>query len=98
MAKELSDDWFWRAAESDRTPVAFGGLPFQDPKVEKTFSCNFCRKEYTLMLPQSGIDALNDGVLVQNAFPGLPAEDRELMISGMCAGCWELTFGPYKNE
>lgn len=30
-----------------------------------------------------------DGVLIQQAMPELSADDRELLISGICADCWE---------
>ena len=40
-----------------------------------------------------------DGMLAQNAFPYLTAEEREMLISGICPTCWETTFeGPDKDE
>jgi len=34
-----------------------------------------------------------EGELVQNAFPYLSADEREMLISGICPTCWEKTFG-----
>jgi hypothetical protein len=34
-----------------------------------------------------------DGALAQDAFPYLSADDRELLISGICPTCWEKSFG-----
>lgn len=34
-----------------------------------------------------------DGVLVQDAFPYLSADEREMLISGICPKCWNKLFG-----
>lgn len=39
-----------------------------------------------------------DGVLVQNAFPYLSADEREMLISGICPTCWKKTFGDSDDE
>ena len=39
-----------------------------------------------------------DGVLVQNAFPYLSANEREMLVSGICPTCWEKTFGDSDEE
>lgn len=33
-----------------------------------------------------------DGELVQDAFPYLSADEREMLISGICPDCWENMF------
>lgn len=33
-----------------------------------------------------------DGMTAQEAFPYLSANDREMLISGICPQCWEKTF------
>ena len=35
---------------------------------------------------------------IQEAFPSLPAEDRERFISGYCGSCWDLLFGDDEGE
>lgn len=39
-----------------------------------------------------------DGVLAQEAFPYLSADEREMLISGICPTCWEKTFGSGDDE
>jgi len=34
-----------------------------------------------------------DGALVQDAFPYLSADEREMLISGICPKCWDKLFG-----
>lgn len=39
-----------------------------------------------------------DGELVQNAFPYLSADEREMLISGICPTCWDKMFGEDDEE
>ena len=39
-----------------------------------------------------------DGALVQDAFPYLSADEREMLISGICPKCWRDTFGDEDEE
>ena len=39
-----------------------------------------------------------DGVLAQVAFPYLSANEREMLISGVCPTCWNNVFGGYGDE
>jgi hypothetical protein len=39
-----------------------------------------------------------DGTLVQDAFPYLSADEREMLISGICPTCWANTFGDLEEE
>lgn len=39
-----------------------------------------------------------NGALVQDAFPYLFADEREMLISGICPGCWERLFGDEDEE
>lgn len=34
-----------------------------------------------------------DGTLAQDAFPYLNADEREMLISGICPKCWNKLFG-----
>jgi len=33
------------------------------------------------------------GKLVQDAFPYLKADEREVLVSGICSDCWDNMFG-----
>lgn len=39
-----------------------------------------------------------DGELVQDAFPYLTSEEREMLISGICPLCWEETFNGERKK
>lgn len=57
--------------------------------------CPFCGKTHFVGLPfEAFISWMYNGVSVQDAFPELPADDRERLISGICPECWEEAFGP----
>ena len=34
----------------------------------------------------------DDGMLIQDAFPYLSADEREMLISGICPKCWDMMF------
>jgi len=34
-----------------------------------------------------------NGELIQKAFPELSADDRELLLTGICSKCWNEIFG-----
>lgn len=56
-------------------------------------TCPFCGKESVVSVFASDYYAWLRSGLVQDAFPYLSAEERELLISGICPECWEKTFG-----
>lgn len=49
--------------------------------------CPFCGKKSTLIIDKERYNRWQSGELIQNVFPELPAEERETIISGMCAKC-----------
>lgn len=57
---------------------------------------NICTKE--LPITEAQIKAYNDGAHVQDAFPDLPAADREFIFSGITAEEWDATFGDEEDE
>lgn len=54
--------------------------------------CWHCGRLYTIQLSKAGIEARENGALVQDAFPELTADERELLISGTCGECWDKLF------
>ena len=56
-------------------------------------ACPFCGQLSTATVPTIGFDKYMNGELVQRAFPNIPAETREFMITGMCKDCQEEIFG-----
>ena len=57
-------------------------------------TCPFCGKTHEVTVDAIDYLAWEVGdVLAQNAFPYLSADEREMLISGICPDCWERTFG-----
>lgn len=56
-------------------------------------TCPFCGVESVISVFEDDYLAWEQGALVQDAFPYLSADDREMLISGICPTCWEKTFG-----
>lgn len=55
--------------------------------------CPFCGKYHEVMVNETDFIAWQDGELVQNALPYLSANEREILVSGICPKCWTDTFG-----
>ena len=62
-------------------------------EVQIVTQCPFCGKGHSVWVNE--LDYLNwaDGELTQNAFPYLSADEREMLISGICPTCWDNMFG-----
>ena len=56
-------------------------------------SCPFCGKESFVNVSYEGYWAWQNGELIQNALPELSANERELLMTGICSDCWESMFG-----
>ena len=55
-------------------------------------ACPFCGHGNEVEVNESDYWDWQDGKLVQDAFPYLSADEREMLISGVCPTCWENTF------
>ena len=56
--------------------------------------CPFCGQTHEVEVYENdyrGWELL--GMPAQRAFPYLSADDREMLISGICPECWARTFG-----
>jgi hypothetical protein len=54
--------------------------------VENT--CPFCKKSRTVMFRGNEFRAWQNGAYIQNAMPKTSADDREFLMTGMCADCF----------
>lgn len=61
--------------------------------IEIITTCPFCGEEHTVVVEHFDYLSWNAGELAQKAFPYLSADEREMLISGICPTCWEKTFG-----
>lgn len=55
-------------------------------------ACPFCGHANEIAVNEADYWDWQDGALVQDAFPYLSADEREMLISGICPTCWEETF------
>lgn len=55
--------------------------------------CPFCHKTNEIKVRMDDFFRWQEGELAQNAFPYLSADEREMLISGVCPKCWAKTFG-----
>ncbi len=53
-----------------------------------TTVCPFCGEEHTVIVDIEGFFKWQDGALVQDVFSYLSADERELLISGICPECF----------
>ena len=67
--------------------VAFAG---RNDVVE--IPCVACGTIVKLFLNWEDFQAWQDGELVQDAFPYLSADEREMLISGICGTCFDKIF------
>ncbi len=63
-----------------------------DYKIKKT--CPFCGKTTIITVNKNDYDKWQEDTLIQRAFPYLSADEREVLITGMCYDCQAKVFGP----
>lgn len=60
--------------------------------VKMLVNCPFCGKDTMIEAPVDQADNFRNGTLVQDAFPCMPAEKREVLVSGICEDCQKSVF------
>ena len=60
--------------------------------VSRKYTCKFCGKEVTVQAEEEKFSRLDAGAHVQDVFPDLGVNYRELMISGICGECFDQIF------
>ena len=55
--------------------------------------CTVCKQNGQLEVDERGWALWQSGAYIQDALPELDADQRELLISGTHAHCWERLFG-----
>lgn len=63
-----------------------------------TKQCPMCRGNGEVELPRRGFFRWRDGMLIQDALPGLPVELREQLISGLHPACQDELYGAFDDE
>lgn len=61
--------------------------------IEIETRCPICGERHYVEVFEKDFIAWRNGTLIQDAFPYLSANERELLISGTCAECFSIFFG-----
>lgn len=56
------------------------------------FKCKICEDEFDLDVTSSQLFQWKQGALIQRVFPYLNADERELIMTGMCGKCYDELF------
>ena len=54
-----------------------------------TIQCKKCKTKFPFLLNSTKIKAWQAGEKIQDVFPELTVDDRELLISGVCDRCFD---------
>jgi hypothetical protein len=65
-----------------------------DDQIQISRPCFVTKKNYSVTVPFKEFREFMGGALVQKAFPGLAAEQREFLVSGTSPEGWNQMFGP----
>ncbi len=57
-----------------------------------TAQCPFCKAKTSVVVDPLQFENWQTGARIQNAFPTMSAENREILMTGMCLDCQALTF------
>jgi hypothetical protein len=60
--------------------------------------CLHCHKVFGLAYDDQDYQRWKGGELIQRAMPYLTADQRELLISGVCGECFDKMFTPEEDE
>lgn len=61
-------------------------------------TCPICHKTTPVFVDEQDYFDWKDGALAQSVFWYLDADEREMLISGICPECWENMFGSSEDE
>jgi hypothetical protein len=61
--------------------------------IDLNVKCNCCREAKTITVSGEDFIRWQEGECIQNAFPYLSPDNREILISGICGPCFDKMFG-----
>jgi hypothetical protein len=81
-------------------------MKYDERTNEFKVTCRWCKQEQVIDMSKIGDTSVvslrlgewTHGRLIQNAFPQLTNDERELIISQTCAKCWESLFSDSEDE
>ena len=73
---------------------------WSERNVVLTVGCDFCGRTTAIYVTEESFEEFTSPNRrnVQDIFPYLDAEDRELLISHICPKCWEAMFSQEEDE
>jgi len=60
-----------------------------DNALQVNVVCRLCEKSQIVTVPREGYLRFQKGTAIQYAMPEIPADQRELLVSGVCPTCWK---------
>jgi hypothetical protein len=60
--------------------------------IEIMGNCPRCVDFFSITVPHDDYLKWQAGTLIQEAFPYMSIDDRELLISGVCGECWKTMY------
>ena len=60
--------------------------------------CPMCNEKHIVEVSDEGFRKWQEGAHVQDAFPELPASEREMLITGTCDACWAQMFSHHAED
>ena len=60
--------------------------------------CPFCGHSNEVEVNEIDYLDWSDGMLIQDAFPYLSANEREELKTGICGDCWDKMFGQEEDD
>ena len=61
-------------------------------------TCPICGKDHEINVEFADYLNWQNDTLVQDAFPYLSADEREMLISGICSSCWNKMWGDENDD
>lgn len=91
----VEDSWPQAVAGAD--PGSYVAMVDQDGKVLKHVSrlqrqCPLCGTARVFDLDYGALTRWENGAMIQDVFPDLPAGDRETIVSGICEPCFDRLY------
>ena len=71
---------------------------FDEATKTVTAKCSECGRVFTYPCSKKQWKMLNEGALIQDVFPTLSANDRELFQTGWCGKCYDALCGGMPDE
>lgn len=61
--------------------------------MEISCKCPMCGRNNVVTVTKKGYGLWRSGCNIQDAFPNLTPDERELLQTGICPACWDRLFG-----